>query len=38
MRADALLPLLDMALAVYHGRHIFDQLGMDAYTLQEGQA
>ena len=36
--AVALLPLLDMALAVYHGPHTFDQLGMDAYTPQEGQA
>ena len=35
--AVALLPLLDMALAVYHGPHTFDQLGMDAYTPQEGQ-
>ena len=36
--AVALLPLLDMALAVYHGPHMFDQLGMEAYTPQEGQA
>ena len=35
--AVALLPLLDMALAVYHGPHTFDQLGMEAYTPQEGQ-
>ena len=36
--AVALLPLLDMALAVYYGPHTFDRLGMDAYTPQEGQA
>lgn len=35
--AVALLPLMDMALCVYHGRHTFDDLGMDAYTPQEGQ-
>lgn len=35
--AVALLPLLDMALRVYHGTHTFDDLGMDAYTPQEGQ-
>ena len=34
--AAALLPLLDMALCVYHGPHTFDDLGMDAYTPQEG--
>jgi nicotinate-nucleotide--dimethylbenzimidazole phosphoribosyltransferase len=34
--AAALLPLLDMALRVYHGPHTFDDLGMDAYTPQEG--
>jgi len=34
--AVALLPLLDMALRVYHGPHTFDDLGMDAYTPQEG--
>lgn len=34
--AVALLPLLDMALRVYHGLHTFDNLGMDAYTPQEG--
>ena len=36
--AVALLPLVDMALNVYHGTHTFDDLGMDAYTPQEGQA
>ena len=35
--AVALLPLLDMALRVYHGPHTFDDLGMDAYTPQEGK-
>ena len=35
--ATALLPLLDMALRVYHGPHTFDDLGMDAYTPQEGK-
>lgn len=34
--AVALLPLLDMALRVYHGPHTFDDLGMEAYTPQEG--
>lgn len=34
--AVALMPLLDMALAVYGGVHTFDQLGMAAYTPQEG--
>ena len=33
--AIALLPILDMALRVYHGPHTFDDLGMDAYTPQE---
>lgn len=33
--AVALLPLLDMALRVYHGSHTFDHLGMDAYAPQE---
>ena len=33
--AVALLPLLDMALQVYHGPHTFDDLGMAAYTPQE---
>lgn len=33
--AVALIPLLDMALQVYHGPHTFDDLGMDAYTPQE---
>ena len=36
--AVALLPLLDMALLVYHGPHTFDDLGMAAYTPQEEQA
>ena len=31
-----LLPLLDLALSVYHGPHTFDSLGMDAYTPQGG--
>lgn len=31
-----LLPLLDMALKVYHGPHTFRALGMEAYTRQEG--
>jgi NADH:ubiquinone oxidoreductase subunit 4 (subunit M) len=35
--AVALLPLLDMALRVYHGPHTFDDLGMAAYTPQEEQ-
>ena len=30
-----LLPLLDMALRVYHGPHTFEGLGMKAYTPQE---
>ena len=33
----ALIPLLDMALRVYHGPHTFDDLGMAAYTPQEEQ-
>ncbi|MBE5787716.1 MAG: nicotinate-nucleotide--dimethylbenzimidazole phosphoribosyltransferase [Clostridiales bacterium] len=33
--AVALLPLLDMALRVYHGPHTFRDLGMAAYTPQE---
>lgn len=33
--AIALLPLLDMALKIYHGPHTFRDLGMDAYTPQE---
>lgn len=33
--AVALLPLLDMALRVYHGPHTFTDLGMEAYTPQE---
>ena len=32
--AVAALPLLDMALAVYHSGHSFTQLGIDAYTPQ----
>lgn len=36
--AAAIIPLLDMALRVYHGTHTFDDLGMDAYTPQEGKA
>jgi len=36
--AVALIPLLDMALSVYHGPHTFDELGMAAYTPQEGEA
>ena len=36
--AAALLPLLDMALRVYVGPHTFDDLGMEAYTSQEGKA
>ena len=31
-----LLPLLDMALRVYHGPHTFRDLGMEAYTPQGG--
>jgi nicotinate-nucleotide--dimethylbenzimidazole phosphoribosyltransferase len=33
-----LLPLLDMALRVYNGPHTFSNLGMEAYTPQEGKA
>ena len=33
--AVALIPMLDMALKVYHGPHTFDDLGMEAYTPQE---
>ena len=33
-----LLPLLDMALRVYDGSHTFRNLGMEAYTPQEGKA
>ncbi|MBQ8655366.1 MAG: nicotinate-nucleotide--dimethylbenzimidazole phosphoribosyltransferase [Clostridia bacterium] len=33
--AAAVIPLLDMALKVYHGPHTFDDLGMDAYMPQE---
>lgn len=32
--AVMLLPLLDMALRVYHGAHTFDALNMAAYTPQ----
>ena len=31
-----MLPLLDMALAVYGGHNTFDQVGIDAYTPQGG--
>ncbi|MBQ8162627.1 MAG: nicotinate-nucleotide--dimethylbenzimidazole phosphoribosyltransferase [Clostridia bacterium] len=31
-----LLPLLDMALRVYHGTHTFEHLGMEAYTREGG--
>ena len=31
------LPLLDMALAVYHSGHTFGALGIDAYTPQQEQ-
>ncbi|UOO36778.1 nicotinate-nucleotide--dimethylbenzimidazole phosphoribosyltransferase [Oscillospiraceae bacterium CM] len=34
--AVALLPLLDLALAVYHGSSSFSDIGMDAYTPQGG--
>ena len=33
--AVALMPLMDMALRVYHGPHTFDDLGMAAYMPQE---
>ena len=33
--AVMLVPMLDMALRVYHGPHTFDDLGMEAYTPQE---
>ena len=33
--AVAALPLLDLALAVYHGGRTFGALGMEAYTPQE---
>lgn len=35
--AVMLLPLLDMALRVYHGVHTFDALRMEAYVPQGGQ-
>ncbi|MBR3504307.1 MAG: nicotinate-nucleotide--dimethylbenzimidazole phosphoribosyltransferase [Clostridia bacterium] len=34
--AIALMPMLDMALAVYGGPHTFDRLGMAAYSPQGG--
>ena len=34
--AAALMPILDMALAVYDGKHTFTNLGMEAYTPQGG--
>lgn len=36
--AVMLIPMLDMALRVYHGPHTFDDLGMEAYKPQEEQA
>lgn len=36
--AVSLIPLLDMALRVYHGPHTFDELGISAYEPQEGKA
>lgn len=36
--AVTLLPLLDMARRIYAGTHTFDDLGMQAYTPQEGKA
>ena len=33
--AVAALPLLDMAFAVYHSGHTFENLGIDAYTPQQ---
>ena len=33
-----LLPMLDLALRVYHGPHTFDALGMEAYVPQSGDA
>lgn len=36
--AVTLLPLLDMALRVYRGTHTFNDLGMEAYTPQGGNA
>ena len=33
--AVAVLPLLDMALSVYHSGHTFDDLGIEAYTPQQ---
>ncbi len=34
--AVCMLPLLDMALAVYHGSAVFDDTGIDQYIPQEG--
>ncbi len=36
--AVSLIPLLDMALKVYHGPRTFDELGISAYKPQEGKA
>lgn len=36
--AVALLPLIDMALAVLCGDHSFDSIGIDPYTPQTGEA
>ena len=33
--AVAALPLLDMALAVYHSGHTFGKMGMEPYTPQQ---
>ena len=33
--AVMLLPLLDMALALYHSGQSFERLGIEAYTPQE---
>lgn len=35
--AVALLPLIDLALSVYHGSSTFDSLNMDAYTPFDGK-
>ena len=35
--AVALLPLLDLALAVYHSGQTFDKLGIAAYQPQDGR-
>ena len=34
--AVCMLPLLDMALAVYHGSTSFDDAGYEQYTTQKG--